>query len=213
MTQVTFALDYLKNKDRPVVLRDVTDYLSLRDVSTQNQIARILKQHGKVEYDEVGFDGKGSYRFRPMHNVRSGDELLAFLQRQTTAQGIRVVNLKEGWPGALDTIDALEKEGRLLVTRNKKDNSPKMVWPNDPTLIHEVDNEFRNMWHDIPVPSQSEALRNELLAAGLTPTSQVKQVAKGPVEKKKKKVPRRGGKTTNTHMSHILQDYSHLRRG
>ena len=214
MTQVTFAVDYLKTKDKPVTLKDILGYLSLRDRTAEMDVGRILKRHSKIEYDETGFDGKGSYRFRPKHNVRSGDELLAFLQKQTTAEGIRVANLKEGWSGALETIEALEKDGKLLVTRNKKDNSPKMVWPNDPTLIHEPDNEFKNLWHDLQNPGQSEDLRNELLAFGLTPTSQVKQVAKGPSDMKKKKKPtRRGGKTTNTHMATILKDYSHLRRG
>ena len=215
MTQVTYALDKLKEKETtPSTFQDIVSFLSIFDQDTIRRLHAILKQHPRVEYDPKGLDGKGSFLFRPMYGVRTGDQLLAFLQKQGTSQGIRVVQLKEGWSGAIETIEELEKEGRLLVTRNKKDNSPKMVWLNDPSLMHDVDNEFRNLWHDVQIPGTSEALRNELLGFGLTPTSQVKKVAPGSGEvKKKKKVPRSGGKTTNTHMAHILKDYSHLRRG
>ncbi|KAL9057914.1 MAG: hypothetical protein Q9162_002041 [Coniocarpon cinnabarinum] len=214
-TNVTYAIDHLREKEgQAVSAEDLIGFLNVFNPDVTRQLRTIFKRHSKIEYDAQGLDGKGSYRYRPPLGVTSADQLLAFLQSQTTAQGIRVSQLKDGWSGALDTIETLEKEGKLLVTRNKKDNSPKMVWPNDPTLIHEVDNDFKNLWHDVQAPGSAEALRNELLAFGLTPTSQVKKVMTGPGEgKKKKKMPRSGGKTTNTHMAHVLKDYSHLRRG
>lgn len=214
MTQITFALEFLKGKDSAVTFRDVWAYLSIPNATEDDEssIRYILRKHPKVEYEPHGLDGKGSYRFRPMHNVRSADDLIAFLQKQTTAQGIKVGNLKEGWPGAMDSIDALEREHKLSVTRNKKDNLPKMVWPNDATLMHDVDNEFKTMWHQVSVPSSAADLRQELLAYGLTPTSQIKAPVKVQNSQKKKRAPRRGGKTTNTHMAGILKDYSHLRR-
>ena len=215
ITQLFWAIAHMKSKENEAsTAKDLLGYLN---VPPGSEVERRLREHFKrnqrIEYDPQGFGGQGSYMFKSPYGVRNGDELLAFLQRQTTAQGIKVGLLKEGWTSAIDTVEELEKEGKLLVTRNKKDSSPKMVWPNDPTLIHEVDNEFRNLWHDVQAPGTAEALRNELLHFGLTPTSQVKKAVAGSGDaKKKKKVPRSGGRTTNTHMAHILKDYSHLRR-
>ena len=134
------------------------------------------------------------------------------LQGQRTAKGINVKELKDGWPGCLDAIDSLEAEGRILVTRHKKDQSPKMVWANDPSLLHIVDNEFKELWHRIVVPQSTADLRKSLIEYGLTPTSVVKTPVPVKQKEKKRKGARRGGKTTNTHMLGVLQDYSHLRR-
>lgn len=214
MTQVQFAIDHLKSKDHAISFRDIFNYLSIPNATTADEVTlrHILRTHPKVEYDHQGLGGKGSYRFRPVHNVRSADELMGFLQSQTTAQGIKASNLKDGWSGALDVIDQLEEEHKLLVTRNRKDNSAKMVWPNDPSLVHKVDAEFTDLWRLVQVPVAAGDLRKELLAYGLTPTSQVKVLPKSVEQKKKKKVNRKSGRTTNTHMAGLLRDYSHLRR-
>jgi len=211
MTQVTYAVEYLKTKEKAISFQDIFDYLSVPNPEDRSTLENILSAHAKVEYDPSGLGGKGVYRFRPPHNVRSADELEAYLQRQTTAQGIQVKELKEGWPGALDAIDALEAQGKLLVTRNKKDNTAKMVWPNDPSLQHDVDEEFRELWYKVKPPVEIADLRAQLVEFGLTPTSQVKAVVQGNTREKKKKASRRGGKTTNTHMLSILKDYSHKR--
>jgi transcription initiation factor TFIIE subunit beta len=213
MTQITYAVEYLKSKLKAMTFDEIFSYLSVQGIDERGMqtMQHILQTHSKVEFDKSGFGGKGSYRFRPMHNVRSPDQLEAYLQSQTTAQGIQVKELREGWPEAIETVDQLEAEGKLLVTRNKKDNTAKMVWPNDPSLRHDVDDEFKDLWHKIRLPVEAADLRNELVAFGLTPTSQVKAVIVGGLKEKKKKASRRGGKTTNTHMASILKDYSHKR--
>jgi len=138
--------------------------------------------------------------------------LLQKLQSQTTMTGILVKDLKEGWPGVEQTIDKLEKEGKLLVTRNKKDNHPKMIWANDPSLMHHFDDEFRQIWEKSKIPDQQQVVE-ELEKAGMIPTNKHKVVKPRPkIEQKKTKKPRRTGKTTNTHMMGILRDYSHLKR-
>ncbi|GAB7342870.1 hypothetical protein MBLNU457_g0993t1 [Dothideomycetes sp. NU457] len=207
MTRVHYAVEYLKEKDRPIKFDDIFKYLSIPpDRKDEGRRLRsALMSHHKVEFDK----GAGTFKFRPVHNVRSADELRAYLQRQTTAAGIKVPELKDGWPGAVDAIDLLEREGTLLVTRNKKDNAPKMIWPNDPSLglSVTVDDDFQAYWHKIKVPDSTD-LRKELEKAGLTPTSQVKeapQVSAG--GKKKKRINRKAGRSTNTHMSHILKEY------
>jgi len=207
MTRVHYAVEYLKEKDRPIKFDDIFKYLSIPpDRKDEGRRLRsALMSHPKVEFEQR----EGTFRFRPVHNVRSAEELRGYLQQQPTAAGISVKELRDGWPGAIAAIDFLEKEGNLLVTRNKKDNVPKLVWPNDPSLglSVAVDDDFQAYWHKIKVPDATD-LRQELEKAGLTPTSQVKEIT--PVNgggKKKRRINRKAGRSTNTHMSHILKEY------
>lgn len=214
MTQVTYAVEYLKSKGTEQTLTDILSYLSLQyhDNSYQRMITTILRDHDRVGYDPIGCGGQGSFNFRPIHNIRSSEQLLGFLQSQTTAQGVNFRELRDGWAGAEDTIRKLEDEGKLLVTRNKKDDNAKMVWPNDPTLAIAIDDEFQRIWHKIRLPEPG-ALADELEKAGLTPTNKARGAKlKMKLQEKKTKKPRKSGRTTNVHMMAVLRDYSHLKK-
>lgn len=216
MTQVLFAIEHMKTKSVPLRLSDIISYLSLQNRPNEQAyvlaLARILKSHEKVEYDPSGANGEGTYSFRPPHNIRNSEQLLQQLQAQTTAAGMNVRELREGWPNVEEAINQLEKEGKLLVTRNKKDDHAKMIWANDPSLIEHFDDEFKVIWEKIKIPD-AQAVKEELDKAGITPTNKNKVTKPRPkMESKKVKKPRRSGKTTNTHMQSILRDYSHLKR-
>ncbi|MCJ1414201.1 hypothetical protein MMC32_000526 [Xylographa parallela] len=214
MTQVTYAIEYLKNKGTEQTLSDLLSYLSLQYTADEYKrtITTILRTHEKIDYDSSGCGGQGSFRFRPIHNIRSGEQLLGFLQSQTTAQGLNVRELREGWPGAEDAIRKLEDQGKVLVTRNKKDDHAKMVWPNDSSLAVPIDEEFKNIWHKIRLP-ESGVLADELERAGLTPTNKARGLKMKPkIQEKKTKKARKSGKTTNVHMMGVLRDYSHLKK-
>lgn len=214
MTQVTYAIEHLKTKGTPLTLTDIVSYLSLhnRENEYKRTIGTILRNHEKVDYEVKGDGGEGTYSFRPVHNIRSGERLLGYLQSQPTAQGLNVRELRDGWPGAEEAINTLESEGKLLVTRNKKDNHARMVWPNDPSLAVHVDDEFQVMWQKIKLP-EAAALADELEKAGLTPAnkSRVTRAAPKPPNNRNRRGQRRGGRTTNVHMTNILKDYSHLK--
>lgn len=215
MTQVYFAIEHLKSKGIPLKFADIVSYLSLQhranDEGYVQALRRILQQHEKIDFDPSGANGEGTFRFRPPHNIRTADQLLQKLQSQTTAAGMSVKELREGWPNVEETINRLEKDGKLLVTRNNKDDHAKMVWPNDPSLIQHFDDEFRQIWERIKIPDQ-QTVKEELERAGITPTNKNKVVKARPkVEQKKAKKPRRSGKTTNVHMMGVLRDYSHLK--
>ena len=214
MTQVTYTVDYLKEKRAALTLTDILSYLNAdhEGKDFRRLLNTILRGHDKVEYEAKSDGGEGTFRFRPLHNIQSEGTLLAYLQSRRTAQGLSVRELRDGWPEAEKAIKQLESEGKLLVTRNKKDNHPRMIWVNDPSLSHTIDGEFQNIWKNITLP-EPKSLADDLERVGLTPANKSRNLKK-PVkqETKKPKKPRRGGKTTNTHMAGILRDYSHLKK-
>lgn len=88
---------------------------------------------------------------------------------------------------------------------------PRMVWADDPSLISKFDPEFRRIWEQTKLPDEA-VLMTELMKAGIAPTNKKGVVAKPkPKAEPKKKRARKTGKTTNTHMTGILRDYSHLK--
>jgi len=208
MTQVLHAQSYLKDKERPLRPQEVASYLSLPLTSEVFQVLR-ENSNPRIHYDADA----DTFEFRPLHNIRSKTDLLAFLQRQTTAQGLAVKELKEGWAGAIDAIDVLEKSGDILVIRTKKENLPRMIWGNDKTLTCEVDDEFRELWHGIKIPPAAE-LVGELEGMGLKPASVDPSTLKVEVKKqqKRKRAVNRRGKVSNVHMSDILKDSKDLRK-
>ena len=169
-------------------------------------------KHDKVKYVMVDGKDEDFFSFRPIHDIRSADQLLGYLQSQRSAQALNVKDLKDGWHGALDAIDDLERQGRLSVTRHKKDDSARFVWLNDPSLFFSIDQEFKTMWQKIKLPEPG-ALADELEREGLTPANKSRSVKAKPVKQENKaKRARKGGKTTNTHMAGVLRDYSHLKK-
>ena len=219
MTQVTYAVEHLKKKEVPRTLAQIVDHLSVDSQSSTSRrsIAHILKRHDRVEFTpsptSSGVWDSGSYRFRPIHNIRSADELLASLQSARSFQGLSVRELKEGWSGADSAISLLEGRNQILVTRNKKDGHARMVWANDASLTQNVDEDFRAMWQKIKLPSKDD-LPGELVKLGHKPTSADPSDNKGNKHKVAKQKKKRGGvgRTTNTHMLGVLRDYSHLKR-
>ena len=220
-TQVTYVIEYLKNKDEPKTFQEIIEYLSLMHAEQHRKtvIASILKKHPKIQWHpdpqlKTQTWDSGKFAHCPTLAVRSGQDLIAYLQKKPDAQGVKVSDLKDGWPDCESTINELEKSRKILVTRTKKDNHAKSVWPDDLSLHHPVDAEFKDMWYKIELPSVDDLVRS-LLDVGQKPASEdpAKRVKAMPKPKdKKRKAPRRGGKATNTHMQHLLKDYAHMRR-
>lgn len=218
-TQITYAVEFLKKKNEPKTFEEILSYLSLNVVERERKLmADILRKHGRVTWmadpKSNNYDA-GLFKHKPIIDVRNKQDLIAYLQRRDSAQGVLVKDLKDGWPDCEQGITELENEHKLLVIRTKKDNHARMVWADDPTLKHSMDAEFVNMFRHEPLLSVDDTVR-KLQEAGQKPASEdpSKRVKAAPKPKeKKKRASRRGGKTTNTHMLHLLRDSADLKRG
>ncbi|EXJ72997.1 uncharacterized protein Z519_03426 [Cladophialophora bantiana CBS 173.52] len=174
-----------------------------RDETTVQHFLAVLNANSKVTYDKE----TDSFLFKPEHNITDADSLLQFLQKQETAMGIQVSKLKDGWADVEEAIDKLEAEHRLLVTRNKKDHHPRMVWIDDPTLQAPLDQEFKDLWNQIPLPSVEDTIK-ELRKMNHKSTGEPARTDLAVKPKEKKRKVRRGQKITNVHMQGLFRDYS-----
>ncbi|KAI5362099.1 Putative transcription factor TFIIE beta subunit, DNA-binding domain, TFA2, Winged helix domain 2 [Septoria linicola] len=213
LTQVHYAIDKLKsNKLEAMTFESLISYLSLPNDANRRipLIKQALQANDRVDFipKRESSNGKDSFRYRPKHPVTNAEELKNYLARQTTATGILVKELKDGWPDCQKTIDDLERDHFLLATRNKKDNTAKMIWADSPAYHVQISSDFRDYWSKTKLPTTETEIRNDLEKAGITPTSQVKEIKRDMKKKDRKKPTRRGGKTTNHHMAGILKDYS-----
>lgn len=217
-TQAHYVINNMREKQMKVwTFDELIDYLSIPQVDAtkeqRNRLRYIFRNHPQIDYNSQGDNGRGTYRYKPKYNIRSADELKAYLQAQKHSIGISVKDLKDGWPDCIPAIEDLERQGQLLVTRNKKDFTPKTVWQDDPSLHQNIERNFHSDWHKIALPPNPDDLRAKLEAAGLKPTSAPKDTKKAVEAKpKKKKVTRRTGKQTNIHMLGILKNYDHKRK-
>lgn len=202
-TQLHLAVEYVKQHDAPVSVHKLQNYLSF-DVN--RNLLPLLKEIDRIKYDPEA----QTLEYVSLHNIRDGDDLLNFLRSQPTFKGTSVKDLRDGWAGCIPAITELEEQGKILVLRNKKENTPRLVWANLGGDMDTVDEEFRQMWSDVKLPPR-DLLYQALIDQSLKPTGADPQaVKKKPVQAEKKQRKARRGKITNTHMKGILKDYSQL---
>jgi len=63
--------------------------------------------------------------------VDGKDAIITEVQRHAKkGTGVSIKVLKESWKGSLDAVLELEEQGKVLVIRSGKDNTPKFVFWN-----------------------------------------------------------------------------------
>ena len=200
-TQVVDAVEYIKRADGPVPFENIAQYLS-------TNIDLLLPRLVNIDRIQINMAQKTA-QYVSIYGIYTKEDLLTFLRRQETCQGISVKLLKDGWNGCLAAIEELEQNKQIIVIRTKKENTPRFVWANTGGPLGGIDEEFMDIWSKVKVPETPD-LPAKLEEAGLKPTSvdpaTVKSNKKTGNERKQKK-PRRG-KITNTHLGGLLKDYS-----
>lgn len=221
-TQMVYAVNHLKEKDKDLSITDIVDHLTRRPVAEQEWVELVenLRKHPRVKWTPDPSlteqnTRSGTYQHNPViPGVKSKETLLAYLQAKKDAMLVHVKDLEDGWPKdrLYPAITELERDHKILVVRTKKDNHPRYVWQDDPSLWHEVDQEFQSMWHKTNIPALDD-INRLLIQAGQKPASEDPRlkVINAKIEKakpkKKKKAPRN---LTNTHLKGHLSMFKDL---
>lgn len=210
-TRFTYTIDHLRETKQWMTFEEIMDYLGVAPGNQQRDQLRTLFQSDSPG-NRITWDAANSrYRYKPKLDIRNPAQLKGYLQNQKSSQGLSIKDLKDGWPSVADDIKTMEDKKEVLVKR-AKDGVAKSVWDNDPSLVLPMDSEFSNEWHKIAIPANPEDLRATLMNIGLVAATAPKQANNGGPKQKKKRAPRQGGKQTNTHMQHILKDFSGMRK-
>lgn len=221
-TQMVYAVNHLKERDRELTISDIVDHLTRRPQSPAEwaELVDNLRRHPRVKWTpdpsltEQNVQS-GTYAHNPViPGVRSKETLLAYLQAKKDAMLVYVKDLEDGWPRErlYPAITELEKEHKILVVRTKKDNHPRYVWQDDSSLWNSVDPEFQIMWHKVNVPTVDD-INRLLIQAGQKPTSEDPRlkVLNAKVEKPKKKAKKKAPRNvTNTHLKGHLSMFKDL---
>ncbi|KAI1777151.1 transcription initiation factor IIE, beta subunit [Hypoxylon cercidicola] len=216
-THVTYAVDFLKAKRTPKTLQEILDHLTLQHLPEKSQMGFMLylKQQSRILFKPApkSKDQKlpawrtGTYEFRAkLPGVNTKETLLEYLQKKPDASCTPIKDIKDGWPEFEPAIDQLEKEHKILVQRTKKDNQPKNVWLDDPSLHHVVDPQFQGMWFREKLPSSDDMPRllNQLgQKATSVPTNNANRNLKAPPKKKKARASNK--RLENEHMRGIME--------
>ena len=220
MAQLHLCTKYLNEHRKEKTFEEIMNYLSLQNTPKEQQAAfrRFLQKDAeKIEFNPK----KGTFRYRPAIPVENGDQLLIYLVRvqkdKDAFVGAKIEDIRDGWRDkdggekCTDTLDRMEKEGKLLISRDRS-SKIKVVYVNDTSIFPQpIDMDLRNLWHSKPLPTTEEDLRKNLESWGLKAATAPKEAKSGYPKQKKPRAARRGGRQTNTHMLNILKDYSHKR--
>ncbi|KAF2830322.1 transcription initiation factor IIE, beta subunit [Ophiobolus disseminans] len=210
-TRLTYTIDYLRETKKWMTFDEIMNYLGVEPQNAQRPQLRVLYQSDSAG-NRIAWDATNDkYRYKPKLDIRNPAQLKGYLQNQKSAQGLSIKDLKDGWASVADDIKAMEDKKEVLVKR-AKDGVAKTVWDNDPSLVLTMDPEFLNEWHKIAIPANPDELRTTLMNIGLHAATAPRQINNGGPKQKKKRAPRQGGKQTNTHMAHILKDFSGMRK-
>ncbi|GKT86379.1 transcription initiation factor IIE subunit beta [Colletotrichum tofieldiae] len=204
-TQMQYALEWLKGKDEAKTATEIFDHLGQTRSTDKHkqQLVEAMRRHPRIQWTP-----DPSSRSR---RVRDKISLLRHLQSKKDAEGTSVKDLKDGWPDCDQALMELEREHKILIVKTKKEQHPRAIWLDDASLHHHVDDEFKRMWNAVEVPTTDDIVK-KLVSVGQKPASADPSTIKKVDSKKqqKKRAVRRTGKTTNTHMEHLLKDYSHM---
>jgi transcription initiation factor TFIIE subunit beta len=210
-TRFTYTVNHLRDQQKWLSFEDIMGFLGVRPGDPQRDQLRTLFRSDS-EGNRISWNAANdTYRYKPKLDIRNPAQLKGFLQSQKSAAGLSIKDLKDGWATVADDIGPMEAKKEVLVKR-AKDGAAKTVWHNDASLMLPMDPAMANEWHKIAIPANPDELRGTLLNIGLVAATTPRVLNAGGPKTKKKRAARKGGKTTNVHMQHILKDFSGMRK-
>lgn len=198
-TQLHFAVTHLRDSKSKLLPDDIISFLCIKQEPKSYKciIEKNLRLHPRVHFGADGY-----YTYRPLiPGVQDELSLLSNLQGRRNKSAVAVEDLKDGWNDCERDLIMLDKEHKVLITREK--GSLKRVYYDEPTLWMRIDDKFKSMWHDVNIPTTNDLPTSIKLAPKkmiATPNRQARKVAKRKIHV-----------TTNKHVAALLKDFSYLR--
>jgi len=189
------VLDCIYEADQPLTSEDIDTKLKAEGKSgfdyNDTELLNTLQNHERLEVVNA------MWTYKAKHQVRNKNELFKLLMRYP--EGILAKEVKDAYKGVEEDVKILQEEKQIFVIGNADDGTQDVIFPCDPKLRVEVDNDIQQLWKDAWVdPDHVDA---ELKKAGIKPSARKEKRVYDLTQKKERKK-RKGGNrvSTNTHM-------------
>ncbi|GBB92429.1 hypothetical protein RclHR1_02000010 [Rhizophagus clarus] len=204
LSQLHNVIRFLKEKvDVPQTAEDLKNN-KIADINANKELYNHMINNEKILYNSVD----RTFQYKPDYAIRSKEDLLNLLKERQEKEGVSRGMPYRELDDCIDlsnSIKELESEGKIMVIRLMKDNSPRLLYYNDLQYNTPMDKEFVDMFHDVKVPDESD-LKKSLEGAGLRTMAVLenKTRTEDRPKQRKRKQPNRKIKITNTHLENFL---------
>ncbi|KAJ1342229.1 hypothetical protein BSLG_003152 [Batrachochytrium salamandrivorans] len=140
----------LKAEEQPLTNNDMIRKLAM-DVVNDSELFESACNNERIFYDRA----KGTFEYKPTYKIRSKEDLLELLKKNRGITGMEVKELKDSCNGIIGYIEELDAQQSIIIIRNR-DESPRIVYYNHNQLNLEISQEFKDHWHQVPLPLESD---------------------------------------------------------
>eukprot|EP01023_Acetabularia_acetabulum_P026219 TRINITY_DN2494_c0_g1_i3.p1 TRINITY_DN2494_c0_g1~~TRINITY_DN2494_c0_g1_i3.p1 ORF type:complete len:314 (+),score=77.51 TRINITY_DN2494_c0_g1_i3:205-1146(+) len=195
------VLDLLKKTHEGLTLEEIDEKLNF-DIQGEESLRQALIETGRIEIQD------GVYRFKAKYQICDKFELLELL-KQYSNQGLPAEDLKDSYKNVTNDIEELKKTRDLYAIWSTEIKG-YMLYPQDPVLKLDVDDDLVEFFRGIEHPVVQEDFDQLLQEYGITPTRRTsKRQRAAPLQakdKKKKSKERKIRRYTNTHLMELFKD-------
>eukprot|EP00246_Nothoceros_aenigmaticus_P008800 TRINITY_DN2386_c0_g2_i1.p2 TRINITY_DN2386_c0_g2~~TRINITY_DN2386_c0_g2_i1.p2 ORF type:complete len:289 (+),score=65.11 TRINITY_DN2386_c0_g2_i1:53-919(+) len=201
--QIKRVLGVLLETRQALLAEEIND-LCYVDVKGNKEVLESLKSNVKVSFDGQRFT------YKSKHELKDKLDLLKLVRRLT--EGIPVGDLKDSYPGVLSDVQELKVAGEVWILTNS-DSQDEMIYPNDPKIQIEVDDDVKQLIRSIEMPREFMDVERELMKAGMKPATnsarrdEISGIPRSQ-QKPKQKPKRRDSKRTKYTNAHLPELFS-----
>lgn len=205
--QIKRVLDLLQETREALTPEQINEACYV-DLNANKAVFESLKNNPKVKYDGRAFS------YKAKHEVKSKDQLLALIQKYP--KGMPVTELKDAYPSVMDDLQVLKAERKIWLLLNS-DSQEDMVYPNDPRVNIRVDDDIKQLFRSIELPSDMLDIEKDLAKHGMKPATntaerraaaQILSIPPNSKPKKKQREISKRTKLTNAHLPELFQNLS-----
>ncbi|CAI9117905.1 OLC1v1019394C1 [Oldenlandia corymbosa var. corymbosa] len=177
------------------------------DLNANKAVFESLKKNPKLDYDGSRFS------YKPNHNIRNKDQQLDLIRK--FQDGIGVVDLKDSYPNVMQDLESLKGAGQIWLLSKFDSKEDFVVYPNDPRVPIEVDDDLKQLFRGIESPRDVLDMEKDLQKNGMKPATNIAKrramaqaihgISNKPKTKKKKLEISKRTKLTNSHLMHLFQ--------
>ncbi|KAI9117865.1 hypothetical protein K1719_011007 [Acacia pycnantha] len=178
------------------------------DMRANKDVFESLKKNPKVHFDGERFS------YKSKHDLKDKNQLLYLIRK--FPEGIPAIDMKDSYPTVMEDLQALKAAGLIWLLSNF-DSQEDVAYPNDPRVPIKVDDDIKQLFRGIELPTDMQHVERDLQKNGMKPATdtekrrraaQVQGISTKPKARKKNKEINSRTKLTNSHLPELFKNLS-----